>query len=86
MVEQEAVNFEVASSSLAGGAMLKFKETRGSLFVDRLEPRGASLAGGAMLKFKETRGSLFVDICLTQPFHHHETVVISLHFLWVGAP
>ena len=59
MVEQEAVNFEVASSSLAGGAMLKFKEARGSLFV---------------------------GIYLAQPLHHHEAIVVSLHFLWVGVP
>ncbi len=39
MVEQEAVNFEVASSSLAGGAKLKFKEAlKGLFFVGRLEP------------------------------------------------
>ena len=44
MVEQEAVNFEVASSSLAGGAIFLLKNIKNT---DIGAPR-ASLAGGAI--------------------------------------
>ena len=50
MVEQEAVNFEVASSSLAGGAIFvvqKLKKTDSDL-----ASLGASLAGGAIFFFE----------------------------------
>ena len=36
MVEQEAVNFEVVSSSLTGGAMKYKKNPRGSYFISSL--------------------------------------------------
>ena len=45
MVEQEAVNFEVASSSLAGGAIFFDKKSSKSKLGSRADALGASLAG-----------------------------------------
>ena len=52
MVEQEAVNFEVASSSLAGGAIFVENKTtkKCRLVVASLQ---ASLAGGAIFLDKK---------------------------------
>ena len=47
MVEQEAVNFEVASSSLAGGAIFLFYKNSKSADSFYAFGSEASLAGGA---------------------------------------
>ena len=61
MVEQEAVNFEVASSSLAGGATLKFREAQKASFCWQTRTFGASLAGRSHPKTDHSR-NIVVDL------------------------